>query len=254
MAMSGPVVLRDSAAAAPRAVRSATPRGRGTRPTPAARDRPRRARALQRGQRHGRWRPARATRRRPARSRGAACPRRRRGIARSAPSKVQVSGITVRAHWRWPLELARVAAGDLHRDFRGGIRAVVAGAMDAPDSGEPVALGEHADHLRPARIRGIGAIGGDVPLVGTQRTAGPRTRAFALVASAGRAALGRTAARARRARRRRWGRSACRSCPRSSRCRGRRLRVEHLLAGEPRGARAMRVRQPAQDHFGDRRA
>ena len=71
-----------------------------------------------------------------------------------------------------------MAAGDLHRDLRGGIRAVIACGMNAAGVPQPVALGQHPDHLRPARVRLVGAVRRDVPLVRAQRSAG---RLLALV-------------------------------------------------------------------------
>src|SRR6185369_8402126 len=59
----------------------------------------------------------------------------------------------------------------LHRDLGGGVGPVVAGAVDAAGVGDPVAFGEHGDRLGPARVRWIGPVRGDVPLVRTQRTA-----------------------------------------------------------------------------------
>ena len=78
-----------------------------------------------------------------------------------------------------------MASGDLHRDLGGGIGPAIAGAVNAPGVGEPVALGQHADRLRPARIGGIGPVGGDVPLVRPKRSAARRARVV----------LGRTPAR-----------------------------------------------------------
>ena len=66
---------------------------------------------------------------------------------------------------------ADVATRDLHRDLRRGIGSVIAGAVDAARARDPVALGQHRDHLGPARLVGRSAIRGDVPLVGPQRRA-----------------------------------------------------------------------------------
>src|SRR5436309_2019812 len=66
---------------------------------------------------------------------------------------------------------ASVASGDLHCDLCGRIGAVIARAVDATGIADPVALGEHADDLCPARIAALRAVGRDVPFVGTQRPA-----------------------------------------------------------------------------------
>src|SRR5215470_13652978 len=64
-----------------------------------------------------------------------------------------------------------MASGNLHRDLSCRIRAVIAGAMDATAVAQPVALCKDADHLGPAWVVTVGAIGRDVPFVWSQRPA-----------------------------------------------------------------------------------
>ena len=112
-----------------------------------------------------------------------------------------------------------------------------------PVSGSQLRSVSTAIDLRPARIVAIGAIGGDVPFVRAQRAAG------------GALALGRRLAATAKTRelveraivvRERW-RAGLAGDPVDAAARA---RVEHLLAREPRRPGAVRIRQPAQDHFG----
>ena len=122
--------------------------------------------------------------------------------------------------------------------------AVITGGVDAPGLGHPVALGEHADHLGPARIVAVGPIRGDVPLVGTKRAArqcvaagvdharGTQARQFTeraiVIGKRRRACLAGDPVRV-----------------------GTHARVENLLAGKARRSRAMAERKAAQDHARD---
>ena len=69
-------------------------------------------------------------------------------------------------------EESGVPRRDLERDLGRRVGSVVTRAVNAPRVGHPVALGEHADRLRPARARRIHPIGGDIPFVRAERAAG----------------------------------------------------------------------------------
>src|SRR4051794_14829663 len=111
----------------------------------------------------------------------------------NGPSNVHTSGASSRTScpfaWRgtrWPLRdfLMRIVsfaiAGqksgvpryDLQRDLGRWIGSEIACAVNPSAIGEPVAFGEHADHLRPMRIVAIAAIRRRIPFVGTERSAG----------------------------------------------------------------------------------
>ncbi len=114
------------------------------------------------------------------------------------------------------VERAGPAADDLQRDLGGGIRAVIAGAVDAAARAQPVALGEDGDRLRPrAGLRAVAAPGRRRTTcrgaASCTRRAWPRPTAARLRGRAG---------PARRATGRRSESSASRSCRRASRCRG----------------------------------
>src|SRR5207247_8701707 len=117
----------------------------------------------------------------PERSPAAACPpcrrdksrmgRRKSRRAARGPSLSARGGRAGVPSWRKPRQEARMAARYLHRDLRRGVRTVIAGGVNAAGFANPVALGENANHLRPARVVLVGAVRGDVPLVWAQRSA-----------------------------------------------------------------------------------
>ena len=115
----------------------------------------------------------------------------------NGPSKVQTSGAGQRVAARLagrpagrgafnaftvrlPCSRPSWRPGDLQGDFGRRIRAVVAGSVDLARAPRPVAFGQHGDDLGPGPAAcSVGAVGGHVPLVGPQRTAGARLGAAA---------------------------------------------------------------------------
>src|SRR5437764_9475199 len=62
--------------------------------------------------------------------------------------------------------------GDLQRDLGSRVGSEITGAVNAPAVGDPVALGEHADHFCPTRVVAIRTIRRRVPFVWTEWSAG----------------------------------------------------------------------------------
>ena len=112
--------------------------------------------------------------------------------------------------------------------------------MNAAGVCDPIALGKHADHLRPTRVASIATIRRRIPFVRAKRSA--RAVIVMLLDRCARANVRNLVERSSVVwKRRRAGLSGDPVDVAAGLC------VEHLLASEARRSRAMAVRQSAQD-------